>query len=106
MTFLEKMRGLMENGVEASRDFVSKAGAKAQDLSEKGVLKLEIMQLEGQASRLLTKLGAEFYAAALERREISVSVDQPVVKGLLAEIAAVKAAIEQREAALRDGTKS
>lgn len=101
MTFGEKMRDLVEQGVNVSKDFVSKAGAKAQDLGEKGVLKLEIMQLEGQAQKLIARLGSEAYTAFTDRAAESVSREDPVIKGLLAEIAGLRDSIELREAELK-----
>jgi hypothetical protein len=104
MTFGDKMRELVEQSVNVSKDFVSKAGAKAQDLGEKGVLKFEIMQLEGQAQKLIARLGTEAYSAFTDKAEVSISRDDPVVKGLLAEIASVRDSIEKREAELKKST--
>jgi hypothetical protein len=101
MTFGEKMRELVEQGMNVSKDIVSKAGAKAQDLGEKGVLKLEIMQLEGQAQKLIARLGTEAYAAFTDRAAESVSRDDPAIKGLLAEMAGIRDSIELREAELK-----
>lgn len=102
MTFLDKMRGFLDQGVTASKDFVVKAGAKAQDLGQKGVLKLEIAQLEHQAQKLISKLGAEAYAAFAERGEASLAADAAPVRGLLAEIDSVKNAIDKKEAELAE----
>ncbi|MDR0377551.1 MAG: hypothetical protein LBH70_07135 [Spirochaetaceae bacterium] len=97
----EKAQDLGERGINVSRDFVNKAGAKAQDLGERGVLMLEIKQLEGQAQRLISRLGAEVYKAFAERGESSVSSDVPVIQSLLAELAVLKLGIEKREAEIR-----
>jgi hypothetical protein len=101
MTFGEKMRELVEQSVNVSKEFVSKAGAKAQDLGEKGVLKLEIMQLEGQAQKLIARLGTEAYTLFTEQASESISREEPVIKGLLAEIASVRDSIQIREAELK-----
>ncbi|MDR0386908.1 MAG: hypothetical protein LBH57_02605 [Treponema sp.] len=93
----EKAQDWGERGLNASREFVNKAGAKAQDLGERGVLMLEIKQLEGQAQRVISRLGAEVYSAFAERNESSISADDPIVRNLLAEIASLKSAIEKRE---------
>ena len=86
MTFGDKMRELVEQSVNISKDFVSKAGAKAQDLGEKGVLKFEILQLEGQAQKLIARLGTEAYTSFTDKAEETISREDPVLKGLLAEI--------------------
>ncbi|MDR2246792.1 MAG: hypothetical protein LBE17_09045 [Treponema sp.] len=91
-----------ERGLSASREFVNKAGAKAQDLGERGVLVLEIKQLEGQAQRLISRLGAEAYSAFVERSEPSVSADAPAIRAILSELAILKGAIEQRETEIQN----
>ncbi|GHV76607.1 hypothetical protein AGMMS49942_14280 [Spirochaetia bacterium] len=101
MTFGERMKELLEQGAVVSREFAAKAGAKAQELGEIGVLKLEIMQFEGQAQKLIARLGAEVYSRFSEAGALSVSRDEPLVAAMLGEITAVKEAIERREEDLR-----
>ena len=105
MTFGEKMKDLMGQGLHASKEFVSKAGAKAQDLGEKGVLKLEIVQLESQVQKAVARLGDEVYAAFTERRALAVDAEDAVIKGILAEIAEIKASIAKREEELNNSSK-
>ncbi len=104
MTFGDKMRELVEQGMNVSKDLVSKAGAKAQDLGEKGVLKFEIMQLEGQAQKLMARLGTEVYSTFADGTADAVSREDAVIKGLLAEIAVVRDSIEKREAELKNSS--
>ncbi|GHV80815.1 hypothetical protein AGMMS49944_26060 [Spirochaetia bacterium] len=123
MTFSERMKELLEQGavvsrefavkagekaqdwgsrgLSASREFAAKAGAKAQELGEIGVLKLEIKQFEGQAQKLIARLGAEAYSRFSEADALNVSRDEPAVQAILGEIAAIKEAIERREEDLR-----
>lgn len=102
MTFSERMRELLEQGVAASKEFAIKAGAKAQDLGERGVLLLEIKQLEGQAQKLLSRLGNEVYRAFVERDQGSIDRDMPEFRGILAEITVVKESIETKEIELKN----
>jgi hypothetical protein len=97
----EKAQDLGGKGLDASRDFLSKAGAKAQDLGERGVLLLEIKQLEGQAQKRIAQLGAEVYSAFAEQGAETVSADATAIKAILAEIASIKEAIEKRETELQ-----
>jgi hypothetical protein len=97
----EKAQDWSEKSYQASKDFLAKAGAKAQDLGERGVLMLEIKQLEGQAQKLLGRLGNEIYIAFTERNETSLSRDSPEVEAILAELASVREGIEKREADLQ-----
>jgi hypothetical protein len=100
MTFSERMKTVFEQGLEASKDIAAKAGAKAQDLGEKGVLKVEILQLEAQAKKWVERLGAEACKAFIEQGQDSLSANDPVIKGIIGEINAVRDAIERKEAAL------
>ena len=119
MTFAERMKELVEQGAQAaarageiaqdwgekgyqvSKEWVSKAGAKAQELGEIGMLKLEIRQLENQARNMVNRLGTETYQAFAERGAKSVTVDTPAIKPILAEIARLREEIEKREAGLQ-----
>jgi len=95
------MKEMMDKGVAASKDFAVKAGAKAQDLGERGVLMIEVKQLEGQAQKLIGRLGAEAYQTFTERGEKSLSKDSTPVKAILSELAKVRESIESKEAELK-----
>ena len=101
MAFVDRMKELLDQSVAVSKDFAVKAGAKAQDLGERGVLMLEIRQLEGQAQKLIGRLGAEAYQAFTERGEQSLSVDNASVKAILSDIAKARESIEAKEAELQ-----
>ena len=101
MTFSERMKELLDQGVAASKEFAAKAGAKAQDLGERGVLMLEIKQLEGQAQKLLGRLGNEVYRAFVERNQSAVERETPEIKAILTEIASIRETIEKKDADLK-----
>jgi len=101
MTFSERMRELLDQGMAVSKEFASKAGAKAQNLGERGVLMLEIKQLEAQAQKLLGRLGNVAFQAFTERNRDSIERDSPEVRIILTELAAVKNSIEQKETELQ-----
>jgi len=102
MTFSERMKELLDQGVAASREFALKAGAKAQDLGERGILALEIKQLEGQAQKLFGRLGNEAYQAFAERNQQTLDRNTAEVENILAEITKTRELIEQKEAELRN----
>jgi len=102
MTFSERMKDLLDQGVAASKEFALKAGAKAQDLGERGILMLEVKQLEGQAQKFIGRLGNEAYKAFVEGNQDTLDKNAPEVTTLLAEIAKVREAIEQKETDLRN----
>uniref|UniRef100_A0A7C3E5Q6 Uncharacterized protein n=1 Tax=Gracilinema caldarium TaxID=215591 RepID=A0A7C3E5Q6_9SPIR len=101
MSFGDRMKEYFGKGLETSRDLMAKAGAKAQDLGEKGVLKLEITQLQGQVQKLLGQLGTEVYTSFTEKGFQSVSSEDPEISALVAQISEVKKSIEKRENELK-----
>lgn len=100
----EKAQDWGEKGVKASKEMATKAGAKVQEMGEIGVLRLEIKQLEGQAQKQIGKLGVEAYKAFVEREAKTISIDTPAVKIILAEIASIQESIEQKENQLKQKT--
>ena len=101
MAFIERMRELLDQGVTASKEFAVKASAKAQDLGERGVLMLEIRQLEGQAQKLVGRLGAEAYSTFQEKGAKTLSVEDAPVNTILSEIAVIRESIEKKEEELK-----
>jgi hypothetical protein len=97
----EKAQDLGEKGYEASKKLAAKAGAKAQELGERGVLMLEIRQLENQAQKLIGRLGTEAYNAFVERNVKTFSSDTAAVKTILSELALVRESMEKKEAELQ-----
>ena len=101
MNFSERMKELLDQGITASKEFATKAGAKAQDLGERGMMMLEIRQLEGQAGKLVSRLGNEAYKTFVEGNQESLSREAPEINSILWEISSVKEAIEKKEAELK-----
>jgi len=63
MDLMQKLQEGLNKGLAVSRDLLGKAKDKAQELGEKGVLKVEIMQLEDHAGKLVAKLGPQVFEA-------------------------------------------
>lgn len=101
MAFTDRMKDLLDQGFSASKELASKAGAKAQELGEIGVLKLEIAQLEGQAQKLIVRLGSETYKALVEQGVESITAGTLAIRSLLTEITSIRDSIEKREADIR-----
>ena len=102
MTFNDQMKDILEQGWAASKDFAVKAGAKAQDLGERGILMLEIKQLENQAQRLLTQLGSEVYKTFTENEQESLERENTEVSNILEQLAVIKEAIDKKDAELKN----
>ncbi|MCL2230664.1 MAG: hypothetical protein FWC01_06175 [Treponema sp.] len=102
MTFSERMKDLLEQGWDATKDFAIKAGAKAQDLGERGMLMWDIKQLENQAKKVLLKLGGEAYMTFVDKCESVIEKNSTNIKVLLDEIASIKDQIEKKEFELKN----
>ena len=101
MAFSDRMKEMLDQGVAASKELAAKAGAKAQDLGERGVLMLEVKQLEGQAQKLIGRLGTEVYNAFVERGEETLTKNSPPIDAILSEIASARESIEKKEEDLK-----
>jgi hypothetical protein len=102
MTFSERMRDALEQGWAVSKELAAKAGAKAQDLGERGILMLEIKQLENQAQKLLSRMGTEAYFAFTDKGQGTINREDLPFKTFIEELGILKDAIEKKEADLRD----
>ena len=101
MTFSERIKEVLEQSLVVSKEFAVKAGAKAQDMSERGLLMWDIKQLENQVSKLMAKLGSMAYMAFVERDDAALERDNLEVKTILDEIAIIKNSIEKKENELK-----
>ena len=102
MTFSERMKDLLEQGWTASKEFAIKAGAKAQDLGERGLLMWDIKQLENQAQKLLTRMGNEAYIAFTDRDQTVIEREAVEFKTILDELSSIKEQIEKKEFELKN----
>lgn len=100
MEFWDRMKNAVEKGLEGSRDLLGKAKDRAQDLGERGVLRLEIMQLENQAEKLIAKLGTRAYEALVTEQRLQIDKETEGVSELIAEIDGIHTTIREKEAAL------
>jgi len=102
MTFSERMKDLLEQSWTVSKELAAKAGAKAQDLSERGILMWDIKQLENQAQKLLTKLGNITYIAFTERNESTLERENVEIRTILDELSIIRDTIEKKETELKN----
>ena len=102
MSFSERMIEILDQGIAASKEFAVKTGEKAKDLGERGILILEIKQLEGRVREIVNRLGKESYLAFFERKEESVHRDKPEIAEILTELEKIQNVLEQKEAELQN----
>lgn len=101
MSFSDKIKNIVEQGMAASKDILSKAGEKAKEWGEMGVLKMEIIQLRSQAQKLTSKLGAIVYETLVEKEQHSVTKDSPAIRDTLLQIETLEKQIDDKEEQFR-----
>jgi peptidoglycan hydrolase CwlO-like protein len=102
MGFRDRVQDAINQGLKSSRELFDKAKSKAKDLGEKGVLRIEISQLDNQIEKLFAKLGSSVYRVLVEEEHNTVSRSTPEVKELLDDISDVRGRIEEKEQELKD----
>jgi secreted PhoX family phosphatase len=101
MKFSERMQEIINKGVATSKDLLGKAGEKAKELGAMGVLRIEILQLQSHAEKLIAKLGNEVYMALVDKNQASVGKDAEPFKAILKEIEDLRDKIEKKEKEFR-----
>lgn len=100
MEFWDRVKSTLDKGLEGSKELLGKARDGVQDLGERGVLRVEIVQLENQAEKLVGKLGTLTYEALIVEGKDSLGKDSEGVSELIDQINDVQARIKEKEAAL------
>ena len=100
MEFWDRLSNALDKGFQSSKELFEKAGDRARDLGERGVVRFEIMQLESQVEKLIGKLGARAYELFIKEGKSSVTKSSAGVKDLLEQIAKLEAKITEKESTL------
>ena len=106
MNFSERLRGAFKRDMGTSKDLLHKAGNKVEDLSIKGMLKIESAQLETYVDKLVARLGKEVYASFVDMDHPSVNRDAPLISEILDELRVLHLRIESKEKEYRSIGKS
>jgi len=101
MTFSERMKLFVDQGIKTSKELARQAGDKAQEWGEKGVLRLEIIQLRSQSEKLTARLGAEVFEVLVEKGQKTVSKDSPAVRDTIERIEELQKLVDDKEEAFR-----
>lgn len=100
MDWREKLEKGLSQGIDQSKSLLGKAGNRARELGEQGVLSLEVRQLETKLKENYHKLGERVYHVLKDEQQSTVSARTSGVKDLLEEIEAAKELLEEKRAAL------
>ena len=100
MDFWDRVKTTIDKGLESSRDVLSRARDTAQDFGERGVLRVEILQLENQAEKLVGKLGAVAFEILVLEDQKQLTTETPGARELIDEINDVRTRIKEKEGLL------
>lgn len=101
MTFSEQLKNLLDKGLDASKDILSKAGSQAQVWGEMGRLRFEILQLRSKARTLTTRLGAEVYDLLVKQGEPIIGSTTEGISQILKDLQTFDREISEKEGAYR-----
>lgn len=101
MDFSEKLKSMIAQGIEASKDLIEKAQAQTKDLGRLGVIKMELMSYESEARKVSAELGALTYKLLSEKAETSITRKSDGVLELLHKLEVLNNEIETREDELK-----
>ena len=100
MDFWDRVKTTIDKSFDSSKDWFDKARGAAHELGERGVLRVEIMQLESRAEKLTAKLGAVTYEKLVKQGEAHVDANAEGLKEIIGEITSIEARIREKESAL------
>jgi len=99
LSFWDRMEEVVNQGLESSREILGKAKGKAKDLGEMGLLRYEIGQLERQAEKKFSQLGAKVYEKLVLKEQATVGKE--AVKEFIDDIQELKDRLERLERDLK-----
>ena len=101
MGFWDRMKDVVDKGIETSRDVLGKATDKAKELGEKGVIKFEMIQLEREGEKKLIQLGTSVFDLLVKQEKASVTKGTAGIKETLEALADIEQKMDQKEEALK-----
>jgi hypothetical protein len=96
------VKSLVDTGIAASKDALSKAGSAARDLGDKSVLRLELGQLQKKAAKNYETLGIQVCQAFGEGKKKSLAPQDAEISGFIHEAGRLTAEIERRATVLKE----
>ena len=97
MGFMENLQETLNEGFALSRDLIMKAGDKAKDVGEKGMIRFEIRQLETQSAKIASQLGLALYSQVKDGGWASLDARQASLDDMIKEIDGLRAKIEEKQ---------
>jgi hypothetical protein len=91
-----KVKAYVDKGIAASYDALTKAGNAVKDLSDKGVTKLELVQLKNQLKKGYENLGIQVFEALSVQKQKTLTSKDALIAGYLAEIERLQSEVVKR----------
>jgi len=101
MSVWDNLKNKLDTGLEGSKKVFSAAKEKAQDLGEKGVVKVELTQLRSKKDHLYKEVGAKVHLLLGIEGRGSVSLKTAELKPLFEELTELEESIQQKEILLQ-----
>ncbi len=96
MDFFDKVKSVIDKGLDVSRDAISRAGSAVQDFGDKSVVRIEKKQLEMKKEKEIISLGSCVYDMLVLSHRDTVSASDESIAGILEEITRIEQEIAQR----------
>ena len=96
MAFLEKLKDILDKGVESSKGALNKAGTAAKTFGDTSVLKIEIQQLKAKRKKAEEELGSYALKKFLEGSE-NISYEEQSVKDIIEQVKKIDSTIEEKK---------
>jgi hypothetical protein len=106
MAFVDKAKEYLDAGARVSKDVFTKAGSAVQEMSDKGMLKLDITRLTGKRKKVFESLGSKVFELFSEQGAKSITPKTPAVALLLDDIAALNEQISEKTMTLEAMTNA
>src|SRR5690606_34743173 len=102
MDFWTRVKSTVDKGLSASKDLFGKAGEAARELGEKGVLRIEVRELENRVKDLLQALGLAVFQQLDKEGKASVTAKNQEIAELIQQIKTAESEITLREQKLEE----
>ncbi len=102
MDFWDRVKTTIDKSFDTSKEWFDKAKGAAQELGERGVIRVEIMQLESRAEKLTARLGARVYDLLVKEGRSRVERGSEGIGETIGEIEEIEQRIAEKERAMEE----
>ncbi|TVR02425.1 MAG: hypothetical protein EA403_08965 [Spirochaetaceae bacterium] len=100
MDFWDRVKTTIDKSFDTSKEWFDKAKGTAHELGERGVIRVEIMQLESRAEKLTARLGARVYDLLVKEGRSRIERGSEGIGETIGEIEEIEQRIAEKERAM------